>query len=99
MQELVQRLRDIELKIKTLGERYETLKRQNKQLKQENISLKKDLEQVSQDHMALIREVESAKSHMRDHKDVQVERDAIKKSLGIYMREVDKCITLMQDIS
>lgn len=99
MQDILQKLRDIELKIKTLGERYEMLKEQNKQLKQENISLKQDLDKVNQDRLALVRELESAKSHVEQHKQQDTERESTKKQLGMYIREVDKCISLMQEIS
>jgi len=99
MQELLQKLGDIELKIKTLGERYEILKQQNKQLKHENISLKQDLDQLSQDRMALVNELESAKSHMVQDKQRTSERESTKKLLAVYIREVDKCINLMQDVS
>jgi chromosome segregation ATPase len=99
MQELLQKLRDIELKIKTLGERYEILKQQNKQLKHENISLKQDLDQLSQDKLALTTELESAKSQTILNKQLDEERESTKKLLGTYIREVDKCIGLMQDVS
>ena len=98
MQELLQRLRDIELKIKTLGERYETLKQQNTQLKQENISLKQDLEQAAKEQSVLIRDMESAKSQIVQHKHLDDEKEAIRKQLGVYIREVDKCIGMMQEI-
>ena len=99
MQALLQKLRNIELKIKVLGDRYELLKQQNKQLKQENISLKQDLDLLSQDRMVLVRELESAKSHMVQGKLSEKEKKAKNKLLGLYIREVDKCINLMQEIS
>ena len=99
MQPLLQKLRVIELKIKALGDRYEILKQQNKQLKQENISLKQDLDLLSQDRMTLVRELESAKSQIgQDGHGVQ-DKKATEKLLGLYIREVDKCINLMQEIS
>lgn len=99
MQELLQKLRDIELKINTLGERYEILKQQNKELKQENISLKQDLDKISQDKESLIRELESAKSQVIQRRHMDAEQEFARKQLGVYIREVDKCISLMQDIS
>ena len=99
MQNLLQKLKDIELKIKALGDRYEILKQQNKQLKQENISLKQDLDLLSQDHMNLVRELESAKSQITQDGNTDKERKAKDKLLGLYIREVDKCINLMQEIS
>ena len=99
MQELLQKLRDIELKVNTLGERYEILKQQNKQLKQENISLKQDLDQLNQDKSVLVRELESAKSQAVQSREVESEREATRKLLGTYIREVDKCINLMQEIA
>jgi cell division septum initiation protein DivIVA len=95
----LQKLRDIELKIKVLGDRYEILKQQNKQLRQENISLKQDLDLLSQDRMILVRELESAKSQMVHGKLSDKEKKAADKLLGMYIREVDKCINLMQEIS
>jgi hypothetical protein len=99
MQELLQKLKNIELKIKVLGDRYELLKQQNKQLKQENISLKQDLDLLSQDRMVLVRELESAKSHIVQGKLSDKEKKEKNKLLGLYIREVDKCINLMQEIS
>jgi chromosome segregation ATPase len=99
MQPLLQKLRDIELKIKALGDRYEILKQQNKQLKQENISLKQDLDLLSQDRMTLVRELESAKSQIGQDGHSEKDKKATDKLLGLYIREVDKCINLMQEIS
>lgn len=99
MQETLQKLRDIELKIKVLGERYELLKQQNKQLKQENISLKQDLDILSQDKMILVRELDSAKSQAVQGKLSEKEEKETRRMLNQYIREVDKCIHLMQQIS
>ena len=99
MQALLQKLRDIELKIKALVDRYEILKQQNKQLKQENISLKQDLDLLSQDRMILVRELETAKSQRIQGQLSDKEKKATDKMLGLYIREVDKCINLMQEIS
>jgi hypothetical protein len=99
MQELLQKMKDIELKVKALGDRYESLRQQNKQLKQENISLKQDLDLLSQDRMILVRELESAKSQIVHGRVDEKEKKATDRLLGQYIREVDKCIHLMQDIS
>lgn len=99
MQPLLQKLRDIEFKIKALGDRYEIIKQQNKKLKQENISLKQDLDLLSQDHMTLVRELESAKSQIGQDGLGELDNKATDKLLGLYIREVDKCINLMQEIS
>lgn len=99
MQELLQKMRDIDLKIRALSDRYEILKQQNKQLKQENISLKQDLDLLSQDRMILVRELESVKSHGVQGKLSDKEKKAADKQLGQYIREIDKCINLMQEIS
>jgi chromosome segregation ATPase len=99
MKELLQKLRDIDLKIRTLADQYEILKQQNNQLQQENISLKQDLDLLSQDRMILVRELESAKSQIAHVKPEEKERKAKDKMLGQYIREVDKCINLMQEIS
>jgi hypothetical protein len=99
MRVLLQKLRDIELKIKALGDRYEILKQQNKQLKQENISLKQDLDLLSQDRLTLIRDLESAKSQIGQQGIGEEEKRNTDKLLGLYIREVDKCINLMQEIS
>lgn len=99
MQELLQKLRDIDLKINSLADDFEALKEQNTQLKQENISLKQDLDLLSQDRMVLNRELESAKSQKVQDVTNEKEKKATDKLLGLYIREVDKCIGLMQEIS
>jgi hypothetical protein len=95
----LQKLRDIDLKIKSLADDFENLKQQNTQLKQENISLKQDLDLLSQDRTILVRELESAKSQKVQDTTDEKERKATDKMLGLYIREVDKCINLMQEIS
>jgi len=65
----------------------------------ENISLKQDLDLLSQDRMTLVRELESAKSQIGQDGRSEQDKKATDKLLGLYIREVDKCIHLMQEIS
>jgi chromosome segregation ATPase len=99
MNALVQKLRDINLKIKALADQYDILKQENNRLTQESISLKKDLDHFSQERTILVRELESAKSQISHGRPDEKEKKATDKLLGQYIREVDKCINLMQEIS
>lgn len=92
-------MRDIELKIKTLSDSYAIVKQQNKQLKQDNISLRQDLDRLSEERMILVRELESAKTHTGNTQQQDKALKSRNKLLSQYIREVDKCIELMQDIA
>ena len=99
MQELLQQLESIELRIKELASLNQALKHHNEELTIENIQLKKDLDQLQGDRKALDQTLVEALQQVKRTKSDDQERRKMKKELGQYIKEIDKCIQLMQDIS
>lgn len=99
MHEVLQELDSIELKIKALADHVTQLKKDKEALREENRILKKDLDQVSGERHALaelLKEVQTRVSAVegRDSREAKV-----KKELGQYIKEIDKCILLLQEVS
>jgi chromosome segregation ATPase len=98
MQEIVEQLEGIELKIKDLGERYASLKQENHKLLQENKLLINNQEQLTKVKKQLESQLVEALSEVRVVQEAGDERSKIKKELGQYIKEIDKCILMMGDI-
>ena len=98
MQGIVEQLEGIELKIKELGERYSALKIENHKLLQENKSLINNQEQLTKVKKQLESQLVEALSEVRVVQEAGDERGKIKKELGQYIKEIDKCILMMGDI-
>jgi len=98
MQGIVEQLDGIELKIKDLGKRYTELKQENHKLLQENKSLINNQEQLTKVKKQLESQLVEALSEVRVVQKDGEERGKIKKELGQYIKEIDKCILMMADI-
>ena len=98
MQGIVEQLGGIELKIKELGKRYTALKKENHKLLQENKLLINNQEQLTKVKKQLESQLVEALSEVRVVQKADDERGKIKKELGQYIKEIDKCILMMGDI-
>ena len=98
MQGIVEQLEGIELKIKELGARYASLKKENHKLLQENKTLVNNQEQLTKVKKQLESQLVEALSEVRVVQEAGDERSKIKKELGQYIKEIDKCILMMGDI-
>ncbi len=98
MQGIVEQLEGIELKIKDLGKRYTALKQENHKLLQENKTLINNQEQLTKVKKQLESQLVEALSEVRVVQEADDERGKIKKELGRYIKEIDKCILMMGDI-
>ena len=97
MQGVLQQLEDIELKIKDLASKYAALKEEKDQLSKLNSDLKNDLDHIREEKIRLEKALTSALSDARAAKNKQEQRARMKKELGQYIKEIDKCIALMQE--
>jgi regulator of replication initiation timing len=99
MQALLQNIEGIELKIRALADKILKLKKEKEILIEENLSLKKDL-----DHLKGVKkELELKLSEMilvpQKSKEGEEQKQKVKKELDFYLKEIDKCIDLMQNMS
>ena len=98
MQEIVEKLASIELRIKELADRYSLLKEENSKLQEENRVLINDLEQLRNDNKRLESQLTESLAAVKAGKRESEERSKLKKELGQYIKEIDKCILMMGDI-
>jgi regulator of replication initiation timing len=98
MRQTLQELDDIKLKIKDLAEQFARIKSEKELLIQENLNLKKDLDQLRGEKDRLAADLESA-GKGRDAGISDAGRKRMKKELGQYIKEIDKCLVLMQEVS
>jgi len=98
MQELVDRLEAIELKVKDLAEKYSTLKGEKQRLESENKVLRNDLDRLNEGKNQLELQLTEALAKVKTGKNADKDRNKLKKELGLYIKEIDKCILMMGDI-
>ena len=98
MQDVVEKLASIELRIKELAERHSLLKQENSKLQEENRVLINDLEQLRNDNKRLEAQLTESLAAVKVEKRDNEERKKLKKELGQYIKEIDKCILMMGDI-
>ncbi|MDX1476226.1 MAG: hypothetical protein R3301_00925 [Saprospiraceae bacterium] len=97
MQSVLQQLEVIELKIKDLASKYAALKEEKEQLKRLNSELQNDLDQIREEKVRLEQALSSALSDAKAVKDRKAQQARMQKELGQYIKEIDKCIALMQE--
>lgn len=98
MQVVLQQLVDIELRIKDLASKYAALKEENETLLQQKTELSKDLDQHKEEKERLDMALSSALTNVRVTKKNDERQKRMKKEMGQYINEIDKCIHLMQEI-
>jgi len=98
MQEVLDRLQQVEDKVKTLVVAYTALKTENEQLTDQNILLTDNLEQLKKERQSLEFQLAEALMASKVEKHKGAEQDKIYKELGQYIKEIDKCILMMGDI-
>ena len=97
MQDLLRHIQNIEQHIVRLGEKLKTLEQDNQVLENENVKLKQDLEQLR----GKFEELQAGNADQnvkRGSANAAMERK-VKKELDMYIKEVDKCIQLMENIA
>ncbi|MCW3087841.1 MAG: hypothetical protein JWQ78_1227 [Sediminibacterium sp.] len=91
---------DLDLQIKSIQEKLQQLLRQQALLHRENQKLKKDLEKA----VTLSEEKETSLQAIRQQVDVlklgsgnldEAEKNALGKRIDGYLKEIDKCLTLL----
>ena len=98
MQPTTEKLDQIASRVKALLEAYAALKIENEQLTDQNILLTDNLEQLRKEKQSLEFQLSEALGAQKAKKDQSTERERIYKELGLYIKEVDKCILMMGDI-
>ena len=98
MQDTAARLDQIAAKVKALLEAYATLKVENQQLTDQNKLLTDNLEQLKTDKRALELQLSEALMANKAVQDQGADKERIYKELGLYIKEIDKCILMMGDI-
>ncbi len=98
MQPTTEKLDQIAYRVKALLEAYAALKLENEQLTDQNILLTDNLEQLKKEKQSLEFQLSEALVADKAKKDQNAERDRIYKELGLYIKEIDKCILMMGDI-
>ena len=98
MREVVEQLGAIELKIKDLAEKFAQLKEENQKLTEENTQLINDLDQLKRSKIHLESQLAEALSAAKVSKGESDDRKRLKKELGQYIKEIDKCILMMGEI-
>ena len=98
MRELVEKFKAIELKVRDLAEKYAALKQENKRLEAENLVLNKDLDRLKEEKSQLEVQLSTAMVEASAGKKSDKERQKLKKELGQYIKEIDKCILMMGEL-
>lgn len=98
MQVVLQQLADIELRIKDLADKYAALKEEKEKLVRINTELNNDLDQLKQEKKRLESALSSALGEVKKTRANNEQQTKMKKELGQYIKEIDKCIHLMQEI-
>lgn len=99
MQQTLQELKDIKLKIKDLAEQFSHLKSEKEKLIQENSVLKNDLDQLRGERDSLAAQLQAVGGGVHSGDEGDAVRRRVKKELGQYIKEIDKCLLLMQEVS
>jgi chromosome segregation ATPase len=95
MEEAPQQLERIQSKIQQLLKSYKSLQKLNHQLKEEVDSLRRQREKQNESIEEMQQQLiilKAAKSELSDD-----ERKAFEKRLGQYIKEIDRCITMLNE--
>ena len=98
MRNVIEQLDAIELKIKDLAGKHDALRKENQKLKEENSVLENDLEQLKRSKQNLESQLTEALAAVKANKSDTEDRRKLKKELGQYIKEIDKCLLMMGDI-
>ena len=98
MRELVEKIEAIELKVRDLADKYARLKAEHVSLKEENRVLNKDLDRLKEEKNQLEVQLSTAIAEASAGKKSEKERVKLKKELGQYIKEIDKCILMMGEL-
>jgi chromosome segregation ATPase len=90
----------IELRVKRIQEKLQLLLRQRDLLSKENNRLKEELGQLQQEHSDQSQRLDQLQQQIEVLKVTSTvmsegEKKALEKKLGQYIREIDRCITLL----
>ncbi|MEO7176005.1 MAG: hypothetical protein ABIV51_09005 [Saprospiraceae bacterium] len=97
MQMLTQKLEEVELKIRKLGQKMELLRKENATLSEENINIKKNLEKQQLKLFDIEKNAASAGALLEQEKgDGAADSNQIKAQLAHYIKEIDKCLEWLQ---
>lgn len=92
--EVKEKLERIEEKIKSLGDRYQSAKTDNKRLKVESDVLREKISEQEE----LIKQLENKNVNLhiaRKGVDTSASSDTLRKKIDQYIKEIDKCIELL----
>jgi regulator of replication initiation timing len=99
MQELLKHIENIEQKIQHLGKKMSSHEKEKALLIEENIKLKKDLEQLRNSQKDLGLQIDRMRNGEAKPGASTFQQTELRKELDFYIKEVDKCIQLMENIS
>lgn len=99
MQVLLKHIEHIEEKVQQLGKKMSSLEKEKALLLEENLKFKKDLEQLRNSEKDLNLQIDRMRNGEAKPGASTFKQTEFRKELDFYIKEVDKCIQLMENIS